>query len=578
MRSATLLLLIGCGLCSTTHLSAAELPSPLRAIPETADIVVQTANARHLAEAFTTIEQWKQLRSIESIKELTQSTQARRLSQMVGYFERELGAKWPELLDQIAGGGVALATEIGKQPGPALLIVQGKDEKTVQAFAQLALKVLEQEVARQESGARVDHDTYGKIATHHLGKEFHAAAVHSTLLISNQVSVLHAAIDRVEGKTKKSALDNPSLTQAHKVLPPKSLATLWVNMEKVRQQPGANEFYKTPRDPAVTVLFGAYVDVLGRTPFVAAGLYREGNQVKLSVRLPAGREGMWVDKVLNGPSGNEPGSRPLLEPKGALFSYSFYLDLSRFWLDRHKLFGKDEVKGLEEFDNNSGKILSNLQFSKVLNEAGAYHRFVAVAQQTSGYKRQTKQPLPAFAFVTEVRDPVRFREAVEPPLRGLGLVGSLQFGMSLIEEKYKDHEIIGYRFSEKREVKEDVNDIRFNFSPCLVVVGKQFAFCSTFELARELADLLEQEAHSKKRGARATSRMKFFSSGVADYLHKTEDQLITQTILGQAVPIEQARKETRAFLDLLRSSGGLQTQTEFLPNETRYDITLSLGK
>ena len=35
-------------------------------------------------------------------------------------------------------------------------------------------------------------------------------------------------------------------------------------------------------------------------------------------------------------------------------------------------------------------------------------------------------------------------------------------------------EIVGYRFDEKAPLKADVDDVRFNFSPCYARVGNQF--------------------------------------------------------------------------------------------------------
>src|SRR6202042_861101 len=102
----------------------------------------------------------------------------------------------------------------------------------------------------------------------------------------------------------------------------------------------APDLYKTPRDPALTVLFGAYIDILGRTPYVTAGLIREGQGLALRIRIPFGREGMGAgDAGLHLPPADQPGSRPLLEPRGVLYSYSFYLDVSRIWTDPEPLFG-----------------------------------------------------------------------------------------------------------------------------------------------------------------------------------------------------------------------------------------------
>src|SRR5581483_5443464 len=142
--------------------------------------------------------------------------------------------------------------------------------------------------------------------------------------------------------------DVKALADAKRLLPKDPLATMWINMEPIRKAPDFAEVYKTPRDPNLTIFFGDYIDVLTRTPFVAAGVYKEKNDYLITFRMPRGREGMGDDLVLHVPKEGEPGSRPLLEPKGVLYSESSYLDFSRIWLDREKLFGKEIAKQLEE--------------------------------------------------------------------------------------------------------------------------------------------------------------------------------------------------------------------------------------
>ena len=98
-----------------------------------------------------------------------------------------------ELLDRLAGGGAVLAAKFDGNPAPALLVVQGKDEKLMQKFAETALDVLEQELARQDVKARPEKTTYAGVETVHFGKDFHAAVAGATLFVSNNDKALQAA-------------------------------------------------------------------------------------------------------------------------------------------------------------------------------------------------------------------------------------------------------------------------------------------------------------------------------------------------------------------------------------------------
>ena len=90
----------------TATLGAAEpAASPLRYIPAETDMVIEASNPKNLVEALYYLDTVKKLQEFTSVKELLDSTSYRRFYKLVAYFEKELGAKWPELLDQLSGGG-----------------------------------------------------------------------------------------------------------------------------------------------------------------------------------------------------------------------------------------------------------------------------------------------------------------------------------------------------------------------------------------------------------------------------------------------------------------------------------------
>jgi hypothetical protein len=563
----------------TSSVAAAEpAVSPLRYVPAEADLVIEASSPKTLVETLYYLDTVKKLQAIPAAKEIFDSTQYRRFYKLIAYFEKELGAKWPELLDQLSGGGVALGVKFGPNPAPVLLVVQAKDEAQAQKFKKLALELLEQELARQESKDKPVKNMYQDIETVSVGEELHVALAGKTFLLANKKEALTMALDLYAGKGGKSLADVKSVADSKKLLPKDPLATLWLNMESVRKLPELADVYKTPRDPAQEVLFGEYVDLLGRTPYVAAGVYKEKNDYLITIRMPRGRDGMGDNTALHTPKEGQPGSRPLLEPKGVLYSASSYMDFSRIWLDREKLFGAEVAKGLEEADKNSGKLISGLQLSKQLQQAGPYYRVVAVNQAKIPYTRMPKQQFPAFAVVLELREPEEFGKTMETVLRGAGLLASQQTKLKIVEETHNEIEIIGYRFPENVELPQDVNDIRFNFSPCFCRVGNQYVVCSTLELCHELIDLLQKEQKTNPKSSAAVSHYKFYSNGLAEAAKAFEDQLIAQAILDQAIPPDEAKAQTKALLDILKHAGALEGQATFTAKEFRYDIRLKPGK
>src|SRR5262245_4983452 len=125
MRSSRLLVAgLACLAVLTATARAEEPRSPLRLMPAEADLLVEFKQPRQLVEALTNLDLLKQLQQFSVIKEQLDSTRARRFFQLIAYFEKELGAKWPELLDRLTGGGAALGLKFEPNPAPALLIVQ----------------------------------------------------------------------------------------------------------------------------------------------------------------------------------------------------------------------------------------------------------------------------------------------------------------------------------------------------------------------------------------------------------------------------------------------------------------------
>jgi hypothetical protein len=566
--------------CSAAASARAEAPpDPLRLMPDQADLLIQIHRPRQLIEAFTTLEQLRQLQKLDAVQELYDSTNYRRFFQLVAYFEKQLGHKWPDLIGRLAGGGAVLGIKFGPDPAPALLVIQSKDEALLHKFVKLGLEVVEQELARQESKQHIERQMYRNLETIRIGKDFHAAVTGSALLISNVDYGLKHGIDLHLDGDKKSMGRSAKVAEARKVLPPGPLASLWVNFEPLHESPQAKPLFEQPNNqPILTVLFGGWLDVARRSPFLCTGFYHQKGSFLTTVRMPRGREGMPEALAAHLPPPDFAGVLPLLEPKGVLYSTSYYMDVSKFWEHRAKLLNAKQLKDLEEFDKNSARFLVGTRLSQLLAQAGARQRIVVANQAKSGYKKTPGQPIPAFAFVVEMREPESFSKSVDLIVRGVALLAGTQVTLKLVEEKHGDYTIVGYRFPEDGEFKNDVNEIRFNFSPCFVVVGDQFIASSTVGLCHELIDLVKQEGRVGKNGSATAARSQLYATGGAEALQAAEEQLIAQAILGQALAPDKAREQVHAFVEWVRNLGTLQIESGYGAQDFRYDLRIQLGK
>jgi hypothetical protein len=243
------------------------------------------------------------------------------------------------------------------------------------------------------------------------------------------------------------------------------------------------------------------------------------------------------------------------------------------WEDRKDFMGDRQAQDFEKFDKQSGQFLSGIRASKLMADLGPYHRIVITNQPVAGYKSVPKTHIPAFAVVSEMRDPDSFSKSMSTILRGAALLFTAsQAKMDLVEEKHGDVTLVGYRFLEGGEYKQDVGEIRYNFSPCFARVGNQFLVSSTLELGHEMIDLLQRE--SADNASNITGTLRFYGAGVADLLQVFEEQLMTQMILDQALLPSDARNQAREFIRIVRGLGVLSLQTEYLKNEFHYDFLL----
>jgi hypothetical protein len=547
-------------------------PDPLRLIPKQADLVLKIDSPRKLADAVLSVEPLRKLAQFSAVRELLDSTNNRRFRQLIDYYEKELGASWPDLLDRVAGGGVAFAVKFENGPDvPVLLVIQGRDAAfTKQAFG-LVAGVVEQELARQEVREKPVRETYQGVETIRFNPKTHVALAGAAVLVSNRRDALERALDLHIKGGDESVAAIPGPAAVKKLLDPDPLVWMWIDLAKAHESPMGKEAFALPKgDPGQLLILGGLLDVLGHSPFVALGIHQNADTWRASVRLSSGRDATPDGLALHLAPDGQPGCLPLLEPANVLYSSSFYLDLGRFWNEREKLLTEQPRKQFDKAEQQIGRFLAGRKLSELLNQSGPYKRFVAVAQMRTGYAKFPEPTIPAFALVTSTRD-AEFGKAMEAILRVVALLTGTQARLKLAEETVDGVKLVGYRFAEDATVNGDPQNFRFNFSPCFAAVGDQFFAASTTELGRELVGQLQKAAPTGGDPTVAT-RSRVYSAGGAALLKKFEDRLLTQVILDRAVPVEEAKRDAATLIDWVRGLGDVRTFAAYRPHEFRFEI------
>ncbi len=571
-RSRFIFTLLAVALLPAPGLDAAD---PLDSIPASSQVVLVAENPRKLAEAITGLEAFQKAQKLPLLRDIYDSTTAQRAYQLLAFVESELGAKWPELLDQLGGNGVAAALEFGTDPAPALLVLSGTDEKQVTRAMALAVQVLDEEYARQGAKERVNWSKLKSVDIAAIGSDLHFARIGATVLLSNKLEKLKAAIEQTQASQDRPQT-HPARTDLAKVLPKGALASLWLNMTAVKATQEAKDFFAGTRgDFLQTLVLGCTIDCLSRADFVAAGLYAEPTGFRLRVRVPAGRDGLWDDLALHVPPVGQPGSLPPLAPPGTIASHSFHLDAGYMWKHRDRMITGDTLRDLEKAEKDVSRIVpGSAKIGELLEMWGPYHRIVVVNHDVRPYKKEPALKLPAFGYVATARDK-RFLTSIQTTLSAAGVLGVLQFGMKAAEHDVDGITLTAYRFPENKELPEDPDGLRFNFEPCFAVVGDEVVMASTVELGKKLIAELK-----KPRPARANTKpiiqSKLYVAAGAAVLGEFADPLITDVVLGRGVGLAEARKEIAQLVGFIQTLGTIQGELEITAKEYRVDLVWSL--
>jgi hypothetical protein len=549
----------------------ADSPNPLSLVPDKANLVVRIEKPRLLVESVVHHELFAELKQLPFVREQLQSQGVQRFLQLIQYYEDDLGVKWPEMLDKLAGHGITLATSAGDDNAPVLIIIHGTDPEFTKKFYQMAVTAIEREIAREDAKAKPEKVNYRGIDGIKVGDAL-LVPIGPNFYFSNNKEAMHLAIDLHLDK-KKSLADKAGPAAAKKALPADPLAWLWFDLEAAHNAPNAKAAYAVPSDNVVQMLAaGSTLNAIGRAPFLAAALIHEKDTFLFTVRLPGGgREGMPEGLALHVPPKGY-GTLPLLEPKGVIVSHNLYLDPKALWELRGKLFNEMIAADFEKGVKKGNPLVPGGSLEKLFANSGPYHRFVAVERPHTGYAIKPEQHIPPFAIVTQMRDP-QFGKSAEGVIRGIALLAGGQFRPKLTDEMHGNIKLVGYRFSEDGTVPDDPTNLRFNFSPCFAVVGNQFMACSTIEFGREMIAILQKESEgSPAPGHPATLRTKFHAAGGVELLRTFEDQLLGQIILDQAVKPAEAKKQAAQLLNWFARLGTLEIRTGYEDREYRLDI------
>ncbi|MSR52923.1 MAG: hypothetical protein EXS09_06485 [Gemmataceae bacterium] len=562
--------------------ASAHAKDPLRFLPESTDVVLKVEKPRALVEAILKHDLAKEGQNLQIVRDFLDGANARKVFQLLSHFEKELGAPWPELIDKLMGDGIAAGLNFGSNNAPATLILQGQDEKVVAKFMDLGLALFEEELAQQGVKEKPARKTYAGVEVVQLDKELLVARMGDALVVATKSEAMKLVLDQNEANAKnpkaKNAATGRAPVETKKSLPGNPHAWLWVNMKPIKELPQAKDLFATPRNEVILTLIAAgYLDVARRSDYIAAGLYHDAGDFRISLRMPAGREGMATDVELHLPRDPKVGgSLPLLEPKGVVFSHSFYLDLDTLYKKREEIFPPQSAKDFEEGEKQISRVLLGTTLPKFLSQAGVHYRLVALQpEKVESYKTEPSQRLPAFAIVISMREP-GFAKTMTGVIRAAVVALGQQVSLRSWDEEIAGIQTFGYSFPEKGKFTEDPQGYRFNYQPTIGVVQDQYVIASNKGIFKELVGLIQKEDRTKPMSQ--NMQMRVHANGLGYYLYGSLEQTLAGVIVGQGLKVGEAKLQAEALFAYLQKLGSVSIESDYGPKEFRFDLVWKTKK
>lgn len=562
--------------------TAAAPASPLLSVlPPDALVVVYVEDALPALRWLVQYASRPELQILAGVRELLDSTPARRGQQFLAYIEKELGLPWPEMVEQLTGGGLALALHRPSpgQPERALLAIQARQPELAAKALRLFIRLAETELARQESNLRYTYESYDGVRIAKVGEEFALAEADGLLLASNSLAQLKDALQRRRDASRPSAAGIPALRAARQSLPQAASAWGWLHLAEVRKTFDENtkRLLEVPTsDPLPHLLLGGLLDVVRRSDWLAVALTVNEAELVLSMHMPAGLTGMSVGGKAHSRGMAEAGLYPFFWPADAVYAANFMWEPYLFWEQRSDFLIPSLQRDIEDAERQSGVVLLGRRLSTVLRCLGKRHQLIITRPHDAGYELKPKQRVPAFAVVLELREPDAAFAHLAPLLRAGAFLGALNASMRMKEVSHREVPIISYRFSETDANYAVNHGLLFNFTPSFARVGPHLIVASSLELAQSLIDQVLQTTNQNAHADTASSRQRFSFAGLRQFLTVVRPQAETQALLQSGLPPDEARQEFERFLQLLDHLGVLELAVFYEPTGFRAEWRMTL--
>ncbi len=579
-RRATVVYFVSLSLGLALLARADDTPAPATSlVPDNAILVAQVTNPQALIDRVFDEQVIAFIEKLPPYQQAMAQAQTQQAIGLIRFFENKYGAKLPQLLAKLVGGGITLAACPNDQ---VLVIVDSQDAKMLEEVHEFFRTIAVGDAVKAGEPNRVKSAEYRGIQGWSFSANESHAIVGSRLILASKPELLKSALDSSLDGTTSNLGTSANFAAAHQAVGSDSAVQVYVDMRVIKQLPGFQQGLEQNENPLARLLFAPLLAGVRDANWLIAGVQVEPGD--LHIDLHADR-GAGEPNALNSfalPANPEEGAMPNFVVPRQIAALSFYRDLHKFYASKDELF-PERTSGLIFFENMMGIFFSGKDLTEeVLAQTLPDMRLVVAEQQ---YDERTGTPamqLPGFALVVQLRDPEKFNLVMkEAWQKAIGLVNFTRGqkampGLIIDSATHNGTTYTSSFFSVAEERNKDAADIRFNFQPALAIQGDRLIMSSSDALARDLIDALQKEAQEGTKPAAGKHSLAMLKGApLTSILMANREAMVRQNMVEDGKSREAAEQEIAGLLTALSFLD--EVQIEAGQTAERSDLSITIG-
>jgi hypothetical protein len=517
---------------------------------------------------------------LDLYQEAFETPQFREFLQVVKHVERQLGMSWETALTTVTEGGIY--TGVDAESKGVGLLVRAHDEQTLAKIRDEFIRLARMNAEDKNQPDPIRSREYRGVKAYQID-EVIFASLDEWLLITNKSDLGKAMVDRYLDDGTDSLAGVERFQQA--VAARRGDPTFWgfANVAALRETGVAKDLFAgRTENPAVELLVGGIMSVLQKTPYATSQVNVESGHMDLAVTMPHRSDWIPEERQFYFGIDGDGAAPPLPTASETLFALGTYRNISDMWLRAGDLFDDNMVDELAKADSNLSTLFSGRDFGEdILGSIQPSLGLIVTRQNFAAMRPKPAIRLPAFALLTEMRQPEKMRRELRRTFQSLigflNVVGAMngQPQLELDIERVGEAELVTSTFiPETDEEDSEEARINFNFSPTVGFSGKRFVVSSTSKLARELID--NQADAADTPSAPVNTWVRADMHVLRKILADNSNQLIAQNMLEEGRTRAEAEVQVNQVMEILSVFRDMTLHLDTNDQQLRFKMALRL--